>query len=49
MTPGKQKVTSASGYDITPLDDETRARLAAELDEEAYRVLIDHGPAPAFC
>jgi peptide-methionine (R)-S-oxide reductase len=49
MTPGKQKVTSASGYDITPLDDETRARLAAELDEEAYRVLIDHGTEPAFC
>ena len=40
---------SAAGYDITPLSDEARERLAADLDDEAYRVLINHGTEPAFC
>lgn len=40
---------SESGFDITPLDDDTRRVMAAELDPEAYRVLIEHGTEPAFC
>ncbi len=43
------KTMSESGYDITPLSDDDRMRLAADLDAEAYRVLIDHGTEPAFC
>ena len=40
---------SESGYDITPLDEATRNRLAENLDGEAYRVLMEHGTEPAFC
>ena len=49
MTPETQKVKSASGYDVTPLSDDARARLAQFLDPESYRVLINHGTEPAFC
>lgn len=52
MTPETQKEGrefSESGYDITPLDEATRNRLAENLDDEAYRVLMEHGTEPAFC
>jgi peptide-methionine (R)-S-oxide reductase len=45
----EQKQISESGYDITPLDDDTRGSMATSLDPEAYRVLIEHGTEPAFC
>ncbi len=44
-----EKTVSASGHDITRLSADEIARLAADLDPEAYRVLIDHGTEPAFC
>ncbi len=40
---------SAAGYDITPLSDEERERLAKDLNEEEYRILLNHGTEPAFC
>ena len=40
---------SASGYDITPLAPAERDRLAARLDPESRRVLVDHGTEPPFC
>jgi peptide-methionine (R)-S-oxide reductase len=52
MTPEtktSEKRLSATGYDIAPISDETRARLAQDLDAESYRVLINHGTEPAFC
>ncbi len=44
----KRKI-SKSGYDITPIDAETRKKLAESLDEESYYVLINHGTEPPFC
>ncbi len=41
--------TSDSGYDITPLSGDTIERLAKDLNEEEYRVLLNHGTEPAFC
>jgi peptide-methionine (R)-S-oxide reductase len=52
MTPEtktSEKRISASGYDITPISNETRDRLAQNLDAESYRVLINHGTEPPFC
>ena len=49
MTPETQKELSESGYDITPISDETRERLAQDLNEEEYRVLLDHGTEAPFC
>lgn len=49
MTPETQKELSESGYDITPISDEKRKQLALALDDEAYRVLLEHGTEPAFC
>lgn len=40
---------SASGYDLTPIAGEERARLAAALTAEERRVLLDHGTEPPFC
>ncbi|MBX3300416.1 MAG: peptide-methionine (R)-S-oxide reductase MsrB [Acidobacteria bacterium] len=40
---------SGSGYDITPLDQGTIERLAQDLTQEEYRVLLDHGTEPPFC
>jgi len=40
---------SKSGYDITPISSELRQKLAEKLDEESYRVLINHGTEPPFC
>ena len=49
MTPETQKELSESGYDITPIDAETRERLAQNLDDEAYQILLEHGTEPPFC
>ena len=35
--------SSESGYDITPLSAEAIERLARDLNEEEYRILLDHG------
>jgi len=40
---------SDSGYDIMPLDQEKIERLAQDLNEEEYRILLDHGTEPSFC
>lgn len=40
---------SDSGYDITPLSADAIERLAQDLNEEEYRVLLNHGTEPAFC
>ncbi len=44
-----QKELSETGYDTTPISDETRERLAQDLNEEEYRVLLNHGTEAAFC
>ena len=40
---------SASGYDLTPPDSQTLQRLAAGLNEEERRVLLNQGTEPPFC
>jgi peptide-methionine (R)-S-oxide reductase len=40
---------SASGFDLGPLPDEQRTRLAKDLSAEERRVLLDHGTEPPFC
>jgi len=40
---------SESGYDITPISDELRERLAKDLNEEEYRILLNRGTEPPFC
>lgn len=52
MTPETQKEggeLSATGYNITPISAETREQLAQDLNEEEYKVLINHGTEPPFC
>jgi peptide-methionine (R)-S-oxide reductase len=44
-----EKELSESGYDITPLSKEALERLAGDLNEEEYRILLNHGTEPAFC
>ena len=44
-----KKERSDTGYDITPISDEVRDRLAQDLDEEEYRILLNHGTEPPFC
>ncbi|MFL6374626.1 MAG: peptide-methionine (R)-S-oxide reductase, partial [Pyrinomonadaceae bacterium] len=41
--------TSASGYDLTPLSNETISSLAKYLNDEERRVLLNHGTEPPFC
>jgi peptide-methionine (R)-S-oxide reductase len=41
--------TSASGFDLGPLTDEQRERLAKSLSAEERRILLDHGTEPPFC
>jgi peptide-methionine (R)-S-oxide reductase len=43
------KEISASGYDITPISDAERERLAQDLTAEEYRILLEHGTEPPFC
>jgi peptide-methionine (R)-S-oxide reductase len=40
---------SASGFDLGPLTDGQRDRLAKGLSAEERRVLLDHGTEPPFC
>lgn len=40
---------SPSGFDLTPPDDEERARLEADLSPEEKRVLLAHGTEAPFC
>jgi peptide-methionine (R)-S-oxide reductase len=40
---------SSSGYDITPLSANEVERLAADLNEEERRVLLNHGTEAPFC
>jgi peptide-methionine (R)-S-oxide reductase len=40
---------SASGYDLRPLDESERARLAADLTPEERRVILHQGTEPPFC
>ena len=53
MTTDTQPATtprkSASGYDLGPLAPAEIERLAARLDPEERRVLLDHGTERAFC
>jgi peptide-methionine (R)-S-oxide reductase len=42
-------ITSASGYDVTPLGAETIARLAQDLTAEERQVILDHGTERPFC
>lgn len=44
-----ERMTSDSGYDITPLAADDIDRLTQDLDEEERRILLDHGTEPAFC
>lgn len=44
-----EKQISESGYDITPISAEEREILAQDLDQESYRVLINHGTEAPFC
>ena len=48
-TPTTTPHKSASGYDIGPLSPAERERLAARLDPEERRVLLDHGTERPFC
>mgnify|MGYP002779451109 CR=1 FL=1 len=43
------KELSDSGFDITPIDEETRERLAYDLTEEERRILLNQGTEPPFC
>ena len=40
---------SVSGFDLTPPNDEERARLEADLSPEERRVLLAHGTEAPFC
>jgi peptide-methionine (R)-S-oxide reductase len=41
--------TSASGYDLRPLNSARRNQLAASLSAEERRVLLNQGTEPPFC
>jgi peptide-methionine (R)-S-oxide reductase len=43
------QITSASGFDLTPPDEDQRERLIADLDPEAERILLAHGTEAPFC
>jgi peptide-methionine (R)-S-oxide reductase len=40
---------STSGFDLGPLGDGQRERLAKSLSAEERRILLDHGTEPPFC
>ena len=41
--------TSSSGFDLRPLSDARRTELAASLNAEERRVLLNQGTEPPFC
>jgi len=41
--------TSASGFDLGPIDESTRQALAKRLNDEERRVLLNQGTEPPFC
>lgn len=47
--PNMSKELSRSGYDLTPIGDDVRQNLAADLTEEQRYVLLDHGTEAPFC
>ncbi|MGE4530256.1 MAG: peptide-methionine (R)-S-oxide reductase MsrB [Acidithiobacillus sp.] len=40
---------SSAGFDLTPIDAETRAEMAKDLSAEVRHVLFEHGTEPPFC
>ncbi len=40
---------SASGHDLTPLSDDRKQALAAKLNDEERRILLNQGTEPPFC
>lgn len=46
---GSGRIRSASGYDVTPLSDAERDRLAAGLTAEERRVILYQGTEHPFC
>lgn len=49
MTDKTSPTISSTGYDITRLSDERIQELAADLNEEERRVILNQGTEPAFC
>ncbi len=49
QSPQQPSMTSATGYDITPLTTAERDRLAAKLSPEERRVLLNSGTEHPFC
>lgn len=49
MEPQLSRKLSETDYDITPFSNETRDRLAQDLNDEERRIMLDHGTEPAFC
>ncbi len=45
----EKKHISESGYDIRPISNNKRGRLAKDLDKESYHVLLEHGTEAPFC
>ena len=45
----KTSEISGSGYDISPLSAEGIERLAADLNDEERRILLNHGTEAPFC
>ncbi len=49
MTNDARARQSDSGYDLTPISDRERGRLARRLTAEERRVLLERGTEPPFC
>lgn len=49
MTPQTQKEISESGFDISPISDETRQKLAQNLTAVERDILLNHGTESPFC
>ena len=49
LAPTHESLRSPSGFDLTPPNDEERARLEADLSPEEKRVLLSHGTEAPFC